>query len=640
MRLRFAAIVLWSVVSGCQCQCSNRANINDGDAGRSGGGIAVVWPDGGTGGSGAGGGGQGGAGGGAIDGGDGLTTALIGPGSFTLDGGSGGTGSGVVTNPMGHIVLGTGSLDLGFMWVANNSQGWVSKYDTRTGRETGRYWATIPKDCANSPNGPPCTGGAFQPALTAGPGKHNPSRTAIDRFGNVWIANRAIGQQGSVTKIANDQYDCVDRNGNGSIQTSRDLNNDGTISTNPADGEMIIPTNYSDPNQYDECVLFSTPVGGPGGDVAGRAIAISAGLEGTGGDVWVAIYREDRIYKLSTLTGQPVAVNASGQTSIQLPADFNPYGAIVDSRQRLWVVSIGAARLALIDTSTGMLVDANITAPASSPPANAACASYALGIDGRDRVWLPGWSQGARACRYDHATRSWAAFDFSSARSQTGSSFAMGRGIAADVQGTIYMSGYGGSVGQLIRFDAETGAIRRYGGADFIDYSDAQSGAAIGVGLDSDGQPWVNNSSGNMVRIDNATGAVLRSSQQAAGLYTYSDFTGYQLRNFTAPRGTYRRDFDGCGEDTEWRTLTWDATTPPNTTLSVIVKVANTVAELSQPTAARYGPFTMSPVDLRAQGVVPRKYLRVEFTLASADRVTTPVLRQFQVTSFCGVMIQ
>ncbi|HMU96179.1 MAG TPA: hypothetical protein PKA08_05305, partial [Elusimicrobiota bacterium] len=70
-------------------------------------------------------------------------------------------------------------------------------------------------------------------------------------------------------------------------------------------------------------MLFSTPVGALGGDVAGRAIAISAGAEGTAGDVWVGIYREDRLYKLSTLTGQPVPVNGGGQTYVQLPADFN-----------------------------------------------------------------------------------------------------------------------------------------------------------------------------------------------------------------------------------------------------------------------------------------------------------------------------
>lgn len=635
MRTRLVVLLAWSVVSGCQCNCSNRVDFTK-DGGRAGGeGGGLSSGDGGTGGGQATAGGQGGAGGGVpFDAGDGTTTTTIGPGGFTLDGGSGGLGSGVVTNPMGHIVLGTSSLDLGFMWVANNSTGWVSKYDTRTGKEVGRFWATIPKDCANSPNGPPCAGGSFQAALTAGPGKHNPSRTAIDRFGNVWVANRAVGQQGSVTKIANDPIDCVDRNGNGSIQTSRDLNNDGQISMNPADGEMILPTNFQDPNQYDECVLFSTPVGGPGGDVAARAIAVSAGIEGSAGDVWVAIYREQRVYKLSSLTGQPVPVSGgAGQTYIQL--NFGPYGAIVDSKQRLWIVEIGQARFALIDANTGTLINNTIRAPA-----NLNCAAYALGIDGKDRVWVPGWSQGARACRYDHATQTWAAFDFSAARSQRNTAFAMGRGIAVDVLGTVYMSGYGGNTGQLIRFDAETGAVKPYGNADFIDYSDAQSAAAIGVGLDSDGQPWVNNSSGNMVRIDNTTGAVLKSTQQDPGLYTYSDFTGYQLRNFTAPRGVYRRDFEGCGEDSEWRTLTWDASVPPNTTLSVTVRVANTIAELSLPGAARYGPFTTSPVDLQAQGVVKRKYLRAEFTLSSADRVTTPVLRSFQVTSFCGVMIQ
>lgn len=627
--------LVWLTLAGCQCQCTNRVEFNE-DAGRGArdGGPTVIYPDGGQGGGSSGGGQGGGGGGQAIDGGDGTTTVGLGPGSFTLDGGAGGVGAGVTINPMGHIVLGVGALDFGFMWVANNSQGWVSKYDTRTGREIGRYWATIPKDCANSPAGPPCAGGAFQPALAAGPGRHNPSRTAIDRFGNVWVANRANGQQGSVTKIANDLVDCVDRNGNGSIQTSRDLNNDGTISTAPADGEMIIPSDFNDPNQYDECVLFSTPVGSVGTDIAARAIAISAGVEGSAGDVWVGIYRDKRIFKLSTLTGQPVPVNAAGLTYVQLANDFGVYGAIVDSQQRLWAVHIGQARFTLIDTSTGAVVS-EVRAPA-----NLNCGAYGIGIDGQDRVWVPGWSQGARACRYDHRTATWTAFDFTAARSQRNTPFGMGRGIAVDVQGTVYMSGYGASLGQLIRFDAETGAIRPYGGSDFIDYSDAQSAAAIGVGLDNDGQPWVNNSSGNMVRVDNATGNVLKSSQQPSGLYTYSDFTGYQLRNFTAPRGTYRRDFTGCDEDTEWRTLTWDATTPANTTLTAVVKVANTVAELSAPTVARYGPFSTSPVDLRAQGVVPRKYLRVEFTLASADRVTTPVLKSFQVTSFCGVMIQ
>lgn len=132
------------------------------------------------------------------------------------------------------------------------------------------------------------------------------------------------------------------------------------------------------------------------------------------------------------------------------------------------------------------------------------------------------------------------------------------------------------------------------------------------------------------------TGAVTRTAQQPAGLYTYSDFTGYQLRNFTAPRGTYTKDFEACSEDNDWKQLTWDAVTPPNTSLQVFVKAANTRAELNNTTLVRYGPFTTPPVDLANAGVPRTRWLRVEFVLRSVDGQSTPVLRSFNVKWLCG----
>jgi streptogramin lyase len=288
------------------------------------------------------------------------------------------------------------------------------------------------------------------------------------------------------------------------------------------------------------------------------------------------------------------------------------------------------ARLALIDTGTGTLVSQAINGTPTG------CAAYGLGIDARNRVWLPGWSQGAIACRYDHTTGTWTKFDFTSARSQTNSSFGLGRGIAIDTGGRVYMSGYGGNTAQVIRFDAETGAIIPFGAAQFIDMSGPNTGGSIGVGLDADGHPWVNNYSGNVTKVDQMTGAVTRTAQQPGGLYTYSDFTGYQLRNFTAPRGTYRRDFEACANDNQWRELTWDAVVPANSTLQVFVKAANTLAELNAATLVRSGPFTTSPVDLIAAGVPQSRFLRVEFVLRSVDGQTSPVLRGFNVKWLCG----
>jgi hypothetical protein len=465
----------------------------------------------------------------------------------------------------------------------------------------------------------------------------HPSRTALDLYGDMYVANRGTGKQGSVTKIANDTSSCTDRNGNGTIETSRDINGDGMISTLAADGEMIIPTDMSNPATYDECVLFTKPFGAvpTGGEVTGRALAVSAGGEGTAGDLWAGNWMERRMYKMSTANGELLPVAPGGLNYIQL--SFGPYGAIVDRLQRLWVVQPGMARLALINTLTGTLVTESIEH-------NSECASYGIGIDGKNRVWLPGWTLGAYACRYDHTTGTWTKFDFTAARSPQGTSFEWGRGIAVDSSGRVFMSGWGASTAQLIRFDAETGAIIPFGAAQFIDMSDCPTmgpcltAQSIGVGLDADGNPWVNNATGNASRVDNTTGAVLRTSQQPPGLYTYSDFTGYQLRNFTAPRGTYRRDFEACDQDNEWRTLTWDAVTPPNTSIQVFVKAASTAAGLTSTSLVRYGPFTTSPVDLVNAGVPRTKFLRVEFVLRSVDGQSSPVLRGFNLVWACGTI--
>ena len=47
-----------------------------------------------------------------------------------------------------------------------------------------------------------------------------PSRVVVDGSGDAYVANRGFSMQGTVTKIAANIDDCVDRNGNGMIDTS------------------------------------------------------------------------------------------------------------------------------------------------------------------------------------------------------------------------------------------------------------------------------------------------------------------------------------------------------------------------------------------------------------------------------------
>ncbi len=640
--LAFAA----AVYSGCKCEPPEVKPEWVVDAG-----VADAGMDGGSNPSGTDGGG------GSTFDPDAGTNIEVDPGNFSLDGGLAGTGGeNVQIDPEGNIVLGGGRTELSFAWIANNDRNTVSKFDTRPYtlgdggvmlREVGRYHAVIPLDGRPRPDGT-----VGYPNGLRGNEGNNPSRTAVDLFGDVWVANRAQSTQGSVTKIINNKAFCRERNGIPGIQTSEDKNGDGVISTNAADGEMIIPTDWDDPTQYDECLAFSTPVGPPGtGNVKARAMAIAQGIEGSAGDIWVGVHNDNSVIKLDPATGQQVPVNSAGLLKITLP--FGPYGAAIDSQQRLWVVSssLGQARLALIDTIEGSLVLSNIIPPGSS-------GAYGIAVDGQDRVWVAGWTSGARAFRYMHPTGAgstlgtWTSFDFTSALSQINTQIKRPRGIAVDDQGFVWVSSdtntNNASASQLIAFNGDTGELKRFdypsvGMVDFIDSTNSQTREAIGVGLDTDGHVLVNNRSGNMVRIDRDTGALLRSGQQGTGLYTYSDFTGYQLRNFTAPQGSYRQIFSApdCGNDTIWRYVVWDAVVPPRTSIQLYVSVSNDIDSLTDPTL-RKGPFTTSPADLRAAGVPKGRYLRVEFVLKSDDRQSgvSPKLKSFDVNYECEIIIQ
>src|SRR5258707_6235463 len=318
--------LLVASLEGCS-SCASKAQIgqNAPDGG----------PDGGPG---------GGDGGPTIDGG---WNHDNGPGDFVLDGGPNGTGDGVTFGPDGGIILSSNSTALHFAWIANASAGTVSKFDTQTGNEVARYYSVIPMDGLGRTDG--------GVALLTGNVANSPSRTAIDLNGDVWVANRAPGLQGSVTKIANDLASCR-RLPDGGVNTSFDRNGNGVIETDPAAGEFITPSNVSDPTQYDSCVLFSTPVGsngGGGGSVKARALAVSqGGLESgnSAGDIWVGIHSDSLVQKLESRTGQIIPVGPDAGMSITLP--WGPYGAAGDGQQRLWLLQPTLSPPALRATRT------------------------------------------------------------------------------------------------------------------------------------------------------------------------------------------------------------------------------------------------------------------------------------------------
>lgn len=129
-------------------------------------------------------------------------------------------------------------------------------------------------------------------------------------------------------------------------------------------------------------------------------------------------------------------------------------------------------------------------------------------------------------------------------------------------------------------------------------------------------------------------------------VYTYSDFTGFGLRNFTRPRGSYswvqRGCLDGGGHpaDTRWWRVTWDADVPPNTSLTVRARSGRT--PIPDATWGAWTPdFTVSPAELHAtMALVPDDpgdpYLQIEFVFATQDKAVTPRLKGFDVAFKCG----
>lgn len=205
-----------------------------------------------------------------------------------------------------------------YLWISNAGEDTVSKIATDVNKEVARYsvafWAGgIGGNGAGLPNHDAWSGPA-------------PSRSGVDTDGNAYIANRGFSRVAEVVKILS--TGCIDRNNNGVCDTSTDLNGSGTISTS----EMypVVDTNANgiveDSEIRDERVAYIRQVGGY--DEVARALTIDKE-----GFVWVGMFNTQRVYKVNPANGAtvvgPISIGAS------------PYGAMVDSQNRLFTSSLG-----------------------------------------------------------------------------------------------------------------------------------------------------------------------------------------------------------------------------------------------------------------------------------------------------------
>lgn len=609
--------------------------------------------------------------------------------------------NGVTRNPMGFIVLDSSKAAFDFLWIADDTNynvGFVSKVSTKPFataplyREVARYVTVTCNSnstggiqgvvlsqnppaglCADGVNGC-CARDSRLSNMSVGQRAVNvlqnrPSRTAVDFNGDVWVANRAhsgvggLGQQ-SVTKIANSITDCIERNGLAGIQTSSDVDMNGIIETdcnrdNLPDGAGTVCTGGRQQEFWglsDECILFTTNFGAPG--EIGRPLALGKGaIDVSASDAWVGTYNNGTFYRIDGTTGMVKQVVAI-QTKAGLAAS-NPYGAAIDQFGILWAPNIGPD---VYYFNTNNPAEQN---GMRSPFAGVA--HYGLAVDGFSMVPAGGGApqlvsqiwfadvNSAAAMRYRPvrngtfaglATGTWARATFTGEGSR-------GRGIGVDNR-TPTAFAWVALDGQVN--NRTTGSIGRIP-TDLPDgttnlttfYSTGGRLGTLGAGVAIDLDIWgIQQNDRSAVHFDvDAAGNVMNAGSpdrvplddgHTPDPYTYSDFTGFGLRNFTNPRGTYSWIQQGCPTSrTRWKKIVWDADTPMGTAIKVRARSADDVAGLSG--APFTGGYTISPADLSmAPGPLmpnPARFMQVEFELTSTDRALTPALKSFQIVFEC-----
>ncbi len=468
--------------------------------------------------------------------------------------------------PDGGITLGTGLLERHDIWVPNSLENTVSRWDTRTGRELGRYW--IGED---------------------------PSRTAVDLDGNVWIGNRG---DGIVTHIFGDQDRCIDRNGDGVIQTSRDLNGDGRITGGErladAEGDALV----------DECVHCQVRVG-TATDLV-RGVGVDAENH-----AWVGTWSSRELYEIDPETCEiltQISTGVGGGTTSQSPV----YGIAIDPDGFLWTSSYTADCMPQVNTRTGETVDV-------------VCDSrtrYGLAIAPDGTLWFGGAN--AEIHSYTPETREWATF----APPEGGVNYTAG--IVVDTDGHVFVAGYNSN--NIGRFDPETGTWLFFptnpGSDGFAGYANPR-----GVTIDAEGHLWAIARTGSGLVEMTTDGEwigsyrIVSSDNPSAGTspYSYSDNTGFQLFNIVAREGAWTDVFD-VGAPVRFLEVDSVTVEPESTSIDLRYRIADDPRELAGIEWSEWAPAA-GVTDLR--GVAPdvASVIEVQYRLLTADPEIRPVLR-------------
>ncbi|MFH1687944.1 MAG: T9SS type A sorting domain-containing protein [bacterium] len=448
-----------------------------------------------------------------------------------------------------------------FVYIACSGRGSVVRIDVETGAILGEYWT--------SPSGM----------------GRNPSRTTVDQFGNVWVANRAEtglsggARKGSITRIGlviggtrvnadgtpnpTGQYlappfaysTVADRDGDGLIKTSLGLGNILAWSNSGgADTDGGVTT------ADDECIINFTRVEATGT----RTLAIDAN-----NDLWVG-----GIYGVSPYSNHVKVDGASGN---EIPGSlFNygcgGYGGLIDGNGILWSAGrdYGLLRYDPVGGTHACFTGRG---------------DYGLGIDPNNgHIWHSGLGYNrVYELAPDGSILNWYPQPFGA------------QGVVVDANSHVWVAElFGSRVLHLAPNPNVPGTHFQVGVVTgFV--------GTTGLAVDLNGKIWASEQSNRASRVDPALGPLIMPPGGSPGQevplgaidlsvplgsgaspYNYSDMTGAVLLGTL--HGSWTVVYDGGSHGIEWSLISWTADLPDSTGLAVEARAADAIVNLpSQP---------------------------------------------------------
>jgi YVTN family beta-propeller protein len=495
--------------------------------------------------------------------------ALAGSFSFTTtDDWATGTLTNVNSDPPpatgdGHLRLNDAVLTpFNHIWVALSGRGTAARINTDHVEADGRV--TLAESAAGA-------GAVYGEYRTAPEGQPtDPSRTTVDKNGDVWVGNRAQGSGlGSVVKLSATPTGTT----SSGIWNGSNFNVLGWSNAGGAD------TNGGTSTSGDSATLLYLRTAGTNV----RTIAVDKD-----NNVWTGGY------------GNKIHQKYDGETGAALGAPVNlgsnsGYGGLIDGNGVLWSAGWGDASLSRYDPATGTETNHAVGG-----------GSYGLAVDADGNIFNTHLSNSVTKLAPD-GTLIW---------TKTYAGGSGNRGIAVTPDGNLWIgNSYSNTVSRL---DNNGNLI-----ANIV----CETGP-MGISVDSNGKVWATNYYSNSVsRIDPASNLVDLTIELGAGAspYNYSDMTGTVVTGTTSPSGTWRKVLNG-GAGATWGQIFWnlegEGEIPETTGLTVEARWSN-----DQITWSDYVAYTSAAnIGLVAQ------YLEIRTTLErTGGTALSPILSDLRV---------